>query len=269
MTLTVSEVSARSPDMSDAQFAEFVEDIKTNGQLVPIWVSDGVVIDGRKRLRACEVLGIKPRTVETWPGQDAEALSRSLNSLRTHYTVGQLAMHAAERTNLSRGRPVNNPAIAGITERQAAGECGIQQSSVSMAKVVKRDGAPEVTEAVKAGSLTLHAAKQIVKAVPKPKQAEAVRKVIEASKGKAKQTSAAVVIGSQAGKRVQSAPPISRQWNELLNQAEFAADNLEASADRAAEHEQAKKWAERVRSVRATLSKVIHLLEGQDESEAA
>ena len=50
--LKISDISAASPDMDDAQFNEFVDDIRQHGQLVPIWISNGEVVDGRKRLRS-------------------------------------------------------------------------------------------------------------------------------------------------------------------------------------------------------------------------
>lgn len=270
MGYVVSEISAASPDMSDDAFAAFVEDVRQNGQLVPIWVRGGEVIDGRKRLRACEQLGVEPKVIDVNPEQDAAALSRSLNALRTHYTPSQLAMYAAERATRPSGlrdqvrkNPLLPPTLA-----QVAAEVGVDRSMVSRAKEVRREAAPEVTAAVKAGDLTLHAAKQISEGVPKPQQPAAVKKVVEASKGKARHTPAAAVLSnraSQAGLRVFKSPPLASQWKKFLNQAEFAADNMEATADRAADLAGAGQWAERVRGVRATLTKVIRLLEGGNE----
>lgn len=73
--LRVSNVSAASPDMSDEAYRELVEDIRKHGQLVPIWISNGEVIDGRKRLRACGELGIDPKVIDLSDGQDPAALS--------------------------------------------------------------------------------------------------------------------------------------------------------------------------------------------------
>ena len=103
MNLRISPISEASPDMDDAQFNELVEDIRARGQLVAIWVSaDGEVIDGRKRLRACELLNIEAKTVNVSDGDGAD-LARSLNILRTHYTASQRAMFAAEMANLKVG----------------------------------------------------------------------------------------------------------------------------------------------------------------------
>jgi ParB-like chromosome segregation protein Spo0J len=47
------------PMMAPEQLAELAEDIKTNGLRVPIKrMRDGACIDGRNRLRACEMAGV-------------------------------------------------------------------------------------------------------------------------------------------------------------------------------------------------------------------
>lgn len=266
--MKISEISARSPDMTEDDFTALVDDIRKNGQLVPIWVRGDEVIDGRKRLRVCELLSIEPKVVNLAPGQEAEALARSLNLLRTHYSPSQRAMFAAERATRSRqmhddpiGKNTDQPPSA----RQAANEVGIAESYVTKARRLKRDAAPEVVAAVKAGKLTLHAARQIAETVPKTEQSAAVEKVIAASKGKMRHTPAKVALGkrlSQAGMSVRKAPPLTHQWNEFLNQAEFAADNMEATMDRVTVFAEAPKWLERARGIRTTLTKIIHCLGG-------
>jgi ParB-like nuclease domain len=47
--------------MTDAELADLAEDIATNGLVHPIVVdADGALIDGRNRLRACEIAGVEP-----------------------------------------------------------------------------------------------------------------------------------------------------------------------------------------------------------------
>jgi ParB-like chromosome segregation protein Spo0J len=50
------------PEMSPADLDGLVEDIKQNGLVHRIvCTSDGVVLDGRNRLKACEIAGIDPK----------------------------------------------------------------------------------------------------------------------------------------------------------------------------------------------------------------
>jgi hypothetical protein len=40
------------------------DDIRQNGLVEPVALLDGLVLDGRNRLRACEIAGVEPRFVE-------------------------------------------------------------------------------------------------------------------------------------------------------------------------------------------------------------
>ncbi len=73
--------AARSFPMMDARrFEELKEDISTNGQRVAIVLCDGMILDGRNRMKACWELGIEPRT-ETYQG-DPWSFVWSLNGQR-------------------------------------------------------------------------------------------------------------------------------------------------------------------------------------------
>jgi hypothetical protein len=60
------------------QFDELVEDIRIRGQLVPIVLHEGEILDGRNRARACAKLKLEPVTVE-WGGRGSptEAVIRA------------------------------------------------------------------------------------------------------------------------------------------------------------------------------------------------
>lgn len=60
----VHEIASRLPRMSDDEFTELKESIRTQGLLHPVIVSDIdplLIIDGRNRVRACVELGLVPR----------------------------------------------------------------------------------------------------------------------------------------------------------------------------------------------------------------
>jgi ParB-like chromosome segregation protein Spo0J len=49
------------PMLPDDELAALAEDIKQNGLMYPIVTAvDGILIDGRNRLRACEMVGVEP-----------------------------------------------------------------------------------------------------------------------------------------------------------------------------------------------------------------
>jgi N6-adenosine-specific RNA methylase IME4 len=85
------------PLMAVDEFAALVEDIKTNGQLEPIWVdAEGRIIDGRNRYKACLEAGVKPIT-KTWTGFGSVVdFVVSLNLHRRHLTASQRACVATD-----------------------------------------------------------------------------------------------------------------------------------------------------------------------------
>jgi hypothetical protein len=75
--------------MQGAAFEELVEDIRQRGQLIPCLVSNGLLLDGRNRLRACQALGIKPniRAVPATTNEDYVGIITSANVIRRHLTI--------------------------------------------------------------------------------------------------------------------------------------------------------------------------------------
>ena len=78
--LKTHKAASAFPMMDNKRFAELLEDIRQNGQHVPITLCDGEILDGRNRAKACLQLGITPRT-EQYSG-DPWAFVWSLNGLR-------------------------------------------------------------------------------------------------------------------------------------------------------------------------------------------
>jgi len=88
-------LAAIFPIMTDDELADLADDIKANGLIHPIIVdADGRLIDGRNRLRACEIAGVEPR-IEPLNGHDARAFIVSANLTRRNLSKGQQAMALA------------------------------------------------------------------------------------------------------------------------------------------------------------------------------
>jgi len=71
------------PLMTGAEYDALVSDIAEHGQHEAIWLYDGMVLDGRNRLRACNQLGLVPEFRE-YTGDDPQAFVVSLNLHRRH-----------------------------------------------------------------------------------------------------------------------------------------------------------------------------------------
>jgi ParB-like chromosome segregation protein Spo0J len=170
------------PMMDDAKLHELAEDIQKNGQLVPVWLYEGKILDGRNRWAACKIAGVDPKTKE-YTGEEPTAFAVSLNDRRRHMNKGSLAAVAAElepffaadakrRYEQTVGRPKKSvekvPPISAPQPKareEAAKSVGVNDRYVSDAKKVKTE-APEVFERLKAGKITLQDAKREVAKKP-------------------------------------------------------------------------------------------------------
>lgn len=97
--MKVHPIAELFPMMSEEELVDLAEDIKANGQVNPIIVATindvETLIDGRNRLRACEIAGIEPWK-EQMNGADPVALIFSLNDKRRHLSKGQRAIVVAK-----------------------------------------------------------------------------------------------------------------------------------------------------------------------------
>lgn len=238
MTFAVHAMSSASPDLTDDTMTALRESIASIGQLVPIVMWRGEVIDGRKRLACCEALGIEPQTVTLGDEVDALDHAGALNLLRTHYTISQRAMYASRLATLQRGevgqhRPRGDAGIPGSpiipTVKEAAAMVGVHHTSVATAKRVRRIAAPELVDAVERGDLTLDAAEKIAERVPLAEQPSIAARVCSEKVGK--RNMPAKVLGL-AKPRIAKAKPIAevltRLFDELENGTRILSDHLDA-----------------------------------------
>jgi hypothetical protein len=78
--------------MPEDELAELAEDIKANGLIHPIILdADGLVLDGRNRLRACEIAKVEPR-FERLDDRNPRDFITSVNLNRRNLSNGQKAM---------------------------------------------------------------------------------------------------------------------------------------------------------------------------------
>lgn len=108
------------PMLSDAELDELAESIKTVGLLHPIIVTpDGLILDGRNRLEACNRAEVEV-TVEQYDGDDYAEFVIASNVARRNMSTGARAMSTAlvldadgrrENGRWKRGSIVQNPEL--------------------------------------------------------------------------------------------------------------------------------------------------------------
>lgn len=175
------------PLLEGREFTELCNDIKANGQREPIWVYEGKILDGRNRFRACNAVGVTPRTA-AYTGDDPLAFVLSLNLHRRHLSESQRGMVAAKVANLENGQRAtfaNLQSTAPVTQAQAAEMLNVSPRTVAAAVKVRDEAAPELVHAVESGKVSVSAAADVA-TLPKAEQAVIVargeKEILEAAK---------------------------------------------------------------------------------------
>ncbi len=129
--------------LSQGELLDLAESIRTEGQHEDIVLdADGVLLDGRNCLAACEIAGVEPRFT-TYIGSNPTALIFSKNMFRRHISKGQQAMI----TMMARS-------FSGHSLRREAKIHGLSRSRLSAANVVLTYSR-ELAEQVRIGALSL------------------------------------------------------------------------------------------------------------------
>lgn len=170
--MTVSPIAELYPLMGEIEVAELADSIRRNGLREPVVLrEDGSVLDGRNRLRACAIAGVKPRFVE-YTGTDREALELVIdtNSHRRHLTEGQRAVIAARLATFGHGGRRDAAATSALmTQKEAADRFGVSERTVRDGKIVV-DHAPEaLADDVARGLIAVRAAAELIRAAGKDK----------------------------------------------------------------------------------------------------
>lgn len=259
------------PMMSDDKLQELADDIRANGQRQPVLLFDGAVIDGRNRLRACEIAGVKPITKDVTAaevGASPTAFVISLNLKRRHLNAAQAGLVALKveaafaeearqrmlatlKQNTEPKTVEPAPAVLELepetastkpvlaaqdhTKRslvQAAATVGAGKNAASAMKSIAAR-APEVAAAVERGTIaTVEDARRVAK-MPEVERAAVLAK-IETGETKNVKTAERVVKREERERRTAEAPvaaPSDRYRLLLGDLAEVGAEIADESVD--------------------------------------
>jgi hypothetical protein len=165
------------PPIPDAELQSLAEDIRAHGQREPVLTTDGKVLDGWNRVRACRLIGRKPWLMEFDPASaktTPEELVISANLRRRHLSVGQMSAIVVElsekieqewqspRDALSANSPPSPPGRPKTALTTAAEMIGIDERRGRDARAVKA-ASPEVFAQLKLGTITLNEAMEKIR----------------------------------------------------------------------------------------------------------
>ena len=153
--MNVHPAAAVFPMLPDDELQALADDIAANGLQQPLVLTpDGALLDGRNRLAACEMAGVKPTTV-AFDG-DPIAFVLSANVARRHMTTGARAMATAV-VLAGNGQRRDGRWAYGVLANDEDSNSSTWRVAMAQAGVVL-DVTPEMAPAVIAGAKSLHAA---------------------------------------------------------------------------------------------------------------
>ena len=233
------------PLMDEDELRTLAEDIGLRGQLVPIEICDGMIIDGRNRWAACEFAGIEPLTVEVNP-KDPVAYVLSLNLHRRHLDETQRAMvggrakgvyekQAKERLSTNGGHSgrANCPQATGKSRDKAGEAAGVSGKSVDRAAKVLASGSKELIAACDRGEVAVSAAAKIAE-LPKARQNEIISKAKDEGRP----------VGKEVAKAAKNVVPQSDDdWTESEKERRAAVERGETVVANKKTDRQLIRWA--------------------------
>ena len=178
--LAYHPAAALFPMMDPAAFTALRRDISEHGQLEPVVLHQGKIVDGRNRYRALRELGVEPACTSLPEGADPIAFVVSANLHRRHLTASQRAMvgvavkeamgeAAAQRRR--RGLPhdlAEGP--RGDTRELAANLLNVGHGVIDKASHVASTGVPALQSLVVQGQLSVDAAAVVAQETPSAQQ---------------------------------------------------------------------------------------------------
>lgn len=178
------------PMIAEADLKVLAADIAANGQVEPILLLEGKVLDGRNRQAACGLAGADPVYAE-FTGADPLSFVLSKNLHRRHLSESQRAIAAAMIVDWERGVNQATVGSANLPTRRAAEKLSVSERAVTAARRVREHGAPELIDAIRAGKVSVHAGEALSE-LQHAEQARVVREekkaiVAEAKKIRAEQ----------------------------------------------------------------------------------
>lgn len=172
------------PMIAEADLKVLAADIAANGQVEPILLLEGKVLDGRNRQAACGLAGVEPIYAE-FAGSDPLSFVLSKNLHRRHLSESQRAIAAAMIVDWERGINQSTAGGANLPSRRAAEKLSVSERAVKSAKRIREHGAPELIDAIRAGKVSVHAGEALSE-LQHAEQARVVREEKKAIVAKAK-----------------------------------------------------------------------------------
>jgi 16S rRNA G966 N2-methylase RsmD len=161
------------PLIEGPNFDGLVASIRDDGQLEPIYLYEGKILDGRNRYRACLAVGVEPK-FRVFEGKDPLSHVVNLNLHRRHLNESQRAMVAARLANMQHGGDRRSEQAANlplVPQPEAAKRLSVGERSVRSARTVQDHAIPGLVAAVDSGQVPVSRAASLARETPEKQKA--------------------------------------------------------------------------------------------------
>lgn len=159
------EIANIFPMMAGAEYEQLLADIMENGQLDPVVLYEGKILDGRNRWKACMELGLVIN-YEQYPGDNPLSYVISKNLHRRHLNETQRGVIGARIANMQLGDNQYKTGSANlqthVSQSEAARQLNVSPRMIATVKEVERK-APELITHMESGKMTAHEAIKKIK----------------------------------------------------------------------------------------------------------
>lgn len=212
------------PMLGDDEMGLLVESIRADGLQHPIvLLPDGTLLDGRNRLKACEVAGVVP-IFTTFDGADAAGFVLRANVTRRHMTTGQRAM-ATAMVLAADGKRVNGRWKRGSVPRTPDSGSKAWANAMAQAGAVL-DTVPQHAPLVAAALMTLDVAHLIAKRVASDEgvqESNSTTNIVDSRPSERVPNAGAV---AKAKRRTASGPKVRRKHLQIFEAVAASLDGM-------------------------------------------
>ena len=154
-------------DLKGEDLTNLAEDIRKNGQLLPIALLSGEVLDGWNRYRACQIAGAQPVTMDLAPGVDPWEFVKGSNMLRRHMAPAERVAVFLMKERMEGERSKLNAAT--VTEIE--NEIEVSSGTAHKAQRILKADDPALEQALADKRVSLDRAADLAKLPPEERQA--------------------------------------------------------------------------------------------------
>lgn len=217
------------PLITGQAYVDLVADVGVHGVREPIWIHEGMILDGRNRYRAaCEAE--VTCAVREYKGDTPTEFVISLNLHRRHLDESQRGMVAAKLANMGQGQRTDIEPSANlqkVSQSDAAEMLNVSTRMVAAARKVSEETPPEVIQAVEQGAMSVHLASKVAD-LPDEAKAEIATAPIETIREVAQEVVKRAHVANNSGNNEWYTPS---RYIELARSAMGSIDTDPASSE--------------------------------------